>query len=126
MSTPLTAATTTDFVDRYVAVWHEPDPDRRRAAVEAIWSPDAIHLTETIEARGTDEITARVGRAYDKFVKDGEYTFRSRGDVHAHHDTITFHWEMVDTAGTLAGAGLDVFLLDPDGRARQHYQYPAE
>ena len=32
----------TDLADRYVAVWNEPDTDRRRAAVHALWSDDAV------------------------------------------------------------------------------------
>src|SRR4051812_34273607 len=103
-----------EFIDQYVALWHEPDPARRRAAVEQVWTSDADHLTQNLEAHGTDEITERVAKAYERFVSGGDYSFRPRGDAQSHHDTITFHWEMVDTAGVIAGAGLDVFLLAPD------------
>jgi hypothetical protein len=36
-------ATATDLqqlVDRYVALWNEPDPDVRRHAICALWAPD--------------------------------------------------------------------------------------
>src|SRR5205823_3680571 len=116
---------TEDLIARYVAMWHETDPDRRRAAVEELFTPDAEHFTATLEARGYDEITARVSGAYERFVAPGQYRFRSADDVQSHHDTVTFHWEMVDvTDGSVAGAGLDVFLLNGDGRIRTHYQYP--
>jgi hypothetical protein len=114
------------FIDRYVAVWHEPDPQARRSAVEALWTADAEHYTATIEARGHDQITARVAEAYERFVQPGTYRFRSAGDQTGHHRTAAFHWEMVATAdGELAGRGLDVFVFDDEGRVRLHFQYAA-
>ena len=29
-----------DLVQRYIAVWHEPDVVKRRTAIETIWTPD--------------------------------------------------------------------------------------
>jgi hypothetical protein len=30
------------LVDRYVAIWNEPDVERRRSAVAALWTEDAV------------------------------------------------------------------------------------
>jgi hypothetical protein len=114
------------FIDRYLAVWHEPDPDARRRSVQALWADDAEHYTATIEARGHAEIATRVAGAYERFVQPGTYRFRSAGDQTGHHRTAAFHWEMVATADEeLAGRGLDVFVFDDEGRVRSHYQYAA-
>jgi hypothetical protein len=32
--------TPTELVERYVALWNEPDPERRRATVRALWTED--------------------------------------------------------------------------------------
>ena len=36
-----TETTTTAIAARYLAVWSEPDPDARRAAIAGLWAPDA-------------------------------------------------------------------------------------
>lgn len=129
------------LTDRYVAVWNEPDPERRRAAVRELWSPDARHVLQppeeirrvaaglgfdrtVLEARGHDALEVRVARAYDEFVASGGYLFRSRGDADRLHDVVKFHWEMVSRAGgDVAGVGLEILLLGPDGRIAGDYQF---
>ncbi len=114
------------LIDRYLAVWHEPDPAARRLAVEELWAPDGLNATSTLMARGYDEIAARVTSAYERFVAIGEYRFRPRGAAAAHHDSVCFEWEMVGVAdGAVAGGGLDFFLLAADGRILGLYQYGA-
>src|SRR6185503_6994568 len=51
------------FVDRYVNIWNEPDPQRRRETVRELWQEDARHLARTIEAAGHDGIEIRVANA---------------------------------------------------------------
>lgn len=59
-----------ELVERYVAVWIEPDADRRRKAIAELWTEDGVQLlqppqeireaaaalgvTPTLEARGYD------------------------------------------------------------------------
>jgi hypothetical protein len=130
-----------DLVQRYVAVWTEPDPAKRRDAIEQLWTEDGAHVLQppveirdaaaalgfgdtTLEARGYDEIEARVARAYDDFVAPGEYIFRASGPAVRLRDVVKFDWEMVPVGGGAAvGGGVDVFVLD-DGRVRTDYQFP--
>jgi hypothetical protein len=49
-----------EFVDRYVAIWHEPDADLRRQGVAALWAPDGAHFIDSLSARGHDALAARV------------------------------------------------------------------
>jgi hypothetical protein len=35
-----------DLVDRYAAIWNEPDAKRRRSAVAALWTEDALHILQ--------------------------------------------------------------------------------
>ena len=39
-----------DFVDRYVALWNEPDAEVRRRTIEDLWAPDGTNFTPSIEA----------------------------------------------------------------------------
>ncbi|MGI5243582.1 hypothetical protein [Dactylosporangium sp. CA-139066] len=129
------------LVESYVAVWNEPDPQRRRAAVRELWAPDAVHVLQppeeirraaagigfdhpVLEARGHDALDVRVARAHDEFVAPGAYVFRARGDADRLRDVVKFRWEMVPRAGgPAAGTGLEVLLLAADGRIAADYQF---
>jgi hypothetical protein len=130
-----------ELADRYVAVWNESSPEARRAAVRELWAEDGVHilqppedavaiaarpgigLTATFQARGHDELTARVASAHEEFVASGQMTFRRSGDVSRLHDMVRLSWEAV-SGGEVVGGGSDVLLLDADGRIRADYQFP--
>jgi hypothetical protein len=130
-----------ELTDRYAAVWGEPDPQRRRAAIRDLWSPDAVHVLQppqeireaaarlgfdefVLEARGYDALESRVTRSYEEFIAPGTFEFRSRGDADRLGDVVKFHWEMVARAGgDVAGVGLEVLLLGADGRIVGDYQF---
>jgi len=117
----------TRFIERYMAMWHEPDPERRRAAVAGLWCDDAVNLTRRFVVRGHDEITARVQRSHDEWVAAKGHVFRPHAERPAdgHNDIVRFHWEMLPRAGgPLEARGLDFFELAPDGRIRRLVQFP--
>ncbi|WNV85955.1 hypothetical protein [Umezawaea sp. Da 62-37] len=128
------------LTDRYVAVWNEPDAALRRAAVHGLWTEHAVHVllppqdiretatglgfpSAAFEARGHTELEFRVTRAHEEFIAPGTFAFRSRHDADRIRDVVKFRWEMVSPEGERAGAGLEVLLLDPDGRIRADYQF---
>lgn len=128
-----------DLVDEYVGVWNEPDAERRRKAVAALWTDDALHLLQppqatrdaaaalavesVFQARGHAELEARVTRAYEEFVATGKYSFRSRQDATRLGDIVKFRWEMVSASGEVAGIGLEFLVLAADGKIRTDYQF---
>lgn len=112
-----------ELVERYIAVWHEPDATSRRTAIEALWTPDGAHYSPTLEARGYDELAARVLRSYSRWVADEGMHFRSAGDMREHHGAITFSWEMVSQSGEVESTGRDFIVLAADGRAQTVYQF---
>jgi hypothetical protein len=113
-----------ELVDRYVAVWNEPDADRRRECIAALWAEDGAHFTPSLEARGYRALEARVTGAYEKWVKAGGFVFRSARNVETHHAGVRFNWEMVPAAGGApAAVGFDFLVLADDGRIRLDYQF---
>ena len=111
------------LVDRYVAVWNEPDADRRRRGIAALWVEDGAHFTPSLEARGYEALEARVTSAHDRLVRSEGYVFSAK-NVAGHHDTVKFNWEMRPAGGgPVAALGFDFFVLAEDGRIRVDYQF---
>jgi hypothetical protein len=130
----------TELADQYVAVWNEPSEEARRTAVAELWTEDAVHLlqppeeavkaaaalsiTAVFQARGHEELLARVGRAYEEFVASGQMSFRRRGEAGRVHDAVRLGWEGVSTSdGTVVAHGTNFLVLDADGRVRLDYQF---
>jgi hypothetical protein len=132
-------STTNELVERYVGIWNESDPEKRREGIAGIWTEDAMHILEppqqvqeiagtlkveaTFQARGHAELEDRVGRAYEEFIADGENTFRAQGEGARIGDVVKFRWEMVTKSGDVAGVGLEFVRLAPDGRIQTDYQF---
>lgn len=115
---------TETLLDRYVAVWNEPDPAARRRAVTELWADDGVEYTESAEHRGHEAIQARITAAYDQFVATGEFAFVAVGEVVSHHDAVTFTTHMVPAKGGFpVWSGTVFVLLDQDGRIRRDYQF---
>ncbi len=112
------------FLDRYMAMWNEPDAAARRALVEQLWSPDAINATPNMIVVGHDEIVARVTRSYDLFVGTGEHHFELHVPSVAHHGAVRVSWRMVTADGTVAALGHEFLVLADDGRIRSDHQFP--
>ena len=130
-----------DLSSRYVAAWNEPDPARRRQAIQELWAEDGIHVLQppaefrqaaaglgftsaALEARGHGELEVRVTRAYQDFVAPGEFTFRPRDNADALRNVVKFRWEMVPCGGgEAAAAGLEILILGADGRIEADYQF---
>ena len=129
-----------DLVNRYVAVWNEPDPDRRRAGISELWARDGgqileppqevreaadrMRMTSSFRVRGHAELEERVTRAYEEFIAPGEFVFRPRDGGTRVDDVVTFRWELVrQPDGEVMAVGLEFLLLDGDGRIRDDYQF---
>jgi hypothetical protein len=130
-----------ELADRYRALWNEPDGDRRRRTIAELWTQDGRHfvqppqeiraiaaqpgigLTAILEARGHEEIEARVASAYDHWVASEGLSFRRRDDAEQLGDVLKFHWEARDKDGELFAVGLHVLVLAADGRIERDYTF---
>ena len=131
------------LVDRYVALWNEPDPDFRRQAIRELWPPDGAQVLvdppeevrdaaarlafpmPTLEVHGYDALEARVTRAHEMFIAPGEYVFELGGSPSCLLDNfVSLSWTLASRAdGEKAGGGLNVLALGGDGRIRIDYQF---
>ena len=130
-----------ELADRYVALWNEADPDRRRRMIAGLWTEDGTHIlqppeeirevaarpgigmTAVLEARGYAEIEARAATAYEEWVGSQELSFRRRADAERLHDVVKFHWEAVAQDGETFAVGLSFLVLAEDGRVRRDYTF---
>ena len=130
-----------ELADRYVALWNEADPSRRRRMIAGLWTEDGTHIlqppeeirevaarpgigmTAVLEARGYAEIEARAATAYEEWVGSQELSFRRRADAERLHDVVKFYWEAVANDGEAFAVGLSFLVLAEDGRVRRDYTF---
>jgi hypothetical protein len=130
-----------ELADRYLALWNEPDADRRRRMIAELWKEDGRHivqppqeirgiaaqpgigLTAILEARGHEEIEARAASAYEHWVGSEGVSFRRRDDAERLGDVLKFHWEGLDRDGELFAVGLNFLVLAADGRIERDYTF---
>lgn len=129
------------LADRYMALWNEPDADRRRRMIAELWTEDGsqilqppqemreiaasagLGLAAALEARGHAELEARVATSYEHWVGSEGLSFRGRDDAERLGDVVKFHWEAVADDGSTAAAGLNVLVLAADGRVQRNYTF---
>ncbi|MER6071547.1 nuclear transport factor 2 family protein [Streptomyces sp. NPDC001817] len=113
------------IVQRYVAVWSEPDAAARKRAVAELWAPDGVEFVEGAQFRGHDGLVDRVAEAYGLFVGSGEYHVTHDRHVTVHDDiavlTVQLRYAKGPREGEVAWAARAFLVLDDDGRIRQDY-----
>jgi hypothetical protein len=122
-TTETTEVAADQIADRYLAVWSEPDPAARRAAVAALWAPDGVEFVDGgVQHREHAGLDARVREAYEAFIATGEYALTSPGDVTRHDDIVTFTAQLTTPGGEVAWAARVFLLIRPDGLIAEDYQ----
>ena len=130
-----------ELAERYLALWNEPDADRRRRTIAELWTEDGRHILQppqeiraiaaqpgialaaTLEARGHEEIEARAASAFAHWVGAEGLRFRGRDDVERLGDVVKFHWEAVAKDGEVIAVGLCVLILAAHGRIERDYTF---
>lgn len=103
----------TTTVDRYLAMWNEPDPARRASLIELAWAPDGRYVDPVLEAEGHAELNEMVSSVHAQLPG---HRFHRVGGIDAHHTYVRFAWELRGPDGAPAVAGIDVGSLAGDGR----------
>lgn len=99
-------------VDRYFEAWNEPDPAKRTALVGVAWATEARSVDPLADVTGRGAICDMIGAVHEQF--PGLSVQRST-DVDSHHDQVRFGWEILDAAGNIVVAGIDIARLDERG-----------
>lgn len=119
----MTALSFQELIPRYVDAWNDPDSTRRRASLASLYATDGSIVMRTGVFTGIDKIIGHITEVFNQFIAPGRYRFATGGAV-AHHDCVLFRWELRDAAsGELADAGMNLFLLSPEGRIAGDYQF---
>jgi len=114
----------TRIVERYMAIWNEPDEDARRALIAELWSFNGAHFTSSDEARGHDAIAEKIAQTFDRFIAPGRFRLQALSATDAHHQAIKFYWALMPADGGMARwVGSDFLMLDEEGRIRADYQF---
>lgn len=131
------------LIDRYIAQWNEPDPERRRRLIRQVWATDGVQVVVNppleirriaahhsiafppLEVCGHDAFDARVTRAYELYVAPGQYVFELEGEpVRQAGAAVSFTWVMRGrTDRGVAASGFDVLTFAEDGRVRTDHQF---
>lgn len=98
----------TDLVDRYIAMWNETDPARRRDLVAEVWTENGSYLDPMLEGEGRSGIEAMVEAVQARFPG---HRFRRVGAVDAHHGRVRFAWELAPENGAPIVRGTDFAVL---------------
>lgn len=118
-TTDTTDAATTSaaaVADRYIALWNETDPARRRALVAAAWTGDASYADPLMQGEGHDGIAALIGAVHERF-PGHRFTLSGRPD--GHNGRVRFSWTLAADGGAPPVArGTDFAVLAEDGRLR--------
>jgi hypothetical protein len=130
-----------ELAETYVALWNEPDADRRRRMIATLWTEDARHIlqppqeiraiaaqpgiamTAILKAQGYEEIEARAASVYEHWVSSEGLSFRRRDDADRLADVVKLHWEAVAKDGTVFAVGLSFLVLAADGRIERDYTF---
>ncbi len=100
-------------IDAYFDSWNRTEPAERTAAIERAFAPDAHMADPLVDVTGHDELAAVFAQFHATYPG---HSFRQVGGVDGHHGLVRWGWEMVDPAGSVALAGIDIGVVADDGR----------
>ena len=112
-----------DVVERYIALWNEPDADARSRAVAQLFTQEGTYTDPLAAAEGYEAIEAVITGAREQFPG---HVFKLIGDIDAHHDIVRFGWELVPEGGgdeESVVVGFDVAVVAGDGCLRNVYGF---
>lgn len=103
----------TTIAERHLAVWNEPDAERRRALIQQTWAEDASYIDPLAQGAGHSGIDTMIAAFQAQFPG---YRFRPAGAIESHHSYARFSWEMAADGQAPIAGGTDFAVLAADGR----------
>jgi hypothetical protein len=102
------------IANRYIALWNETDPARRRALLAQGWTENAAYVDPLAKGEGHEEISALIGAVQQRF-PGFFFTLASCADGYA--DRLRFSWALGPVSEADMIKGTD-FAVVEDGRLR--------
>ena len=99
--------------DRYIALWNETDPERRRALIAEAWTGDAKYVDPVMQGEGHDQIDALIAAVHGRFPG---HRFVLSGEPDGHNGRIRFSWTLGVGGASTVARGTDFAVLAEDGR----------
>lgn len=111
-----TATTATDLettIDTHLEAYGETDATRRAALIRQVWAADGHLIDPPLDGKGHDGIDGMFAAVQGQFA--GHFVRRSTG-IDTHHSLARYGWELVAADGSIALVGMDVAVIDDDGK----------
>jgi hypothetical protein len=99
------------IANRYISVWNETNPDRRRALLERVWTEDGTYCDPLMRGAGYAEIDGLIGAVHTRF-PGFRFALEGRPDGHANH--IRFSWALGPQGEPAIIKGTDFAVLEGD------------
>lgn len=116
--------TQSEFAQKYLQTWTEPDAARRRQIIESVWSPEGKMVVSSIGATltGVEEIAAHIGRVYGEAIEKNGLTL-AYGQQIDNDDATLLASLMTAPDGTVVGNGADVVFRNEAGQVTAVYMF---
>ncbi len=103
-------------VVRYIAVWNERDPAKRRDLVAKTWVEDGTYIDRVRNGTGHDGIDQMLQTAQEHYPG---YRLSLASGIETHHGYVRFSWAAGGTAeAPLYINGTDIAVVTDDGRLK--------
>ena len=102
----------TELIDRYCAVWNEPDTLRRADLLASVWAAEATYTDPSVHAATAEQLLAHIAAVRAR--RPGASVLRTSG-VDVHHGVARFAWHVLLGDATALPEGIDIAFLSPDG-----------
>jgi hypothetical protein len=100
---------------RYIALWNESDPQRRRALLLQAWTEDASYVDPMMQGTGHEQIDSLIAAVHERFPG---HRFALAGEPDGHGERARFSWTLGADDAPPVARGTDFAVLAEDGRLR--------
>ena len=105
---------TTTIARRYIALWNERTPSRRREILSTDWTADATYVDPLMNGTGHDGVDALIAGVQQKFP---DFKFTLIGEPNGYGDHLRFSWGLGPDGADSPIKGTDFAVLK-EGRIR--------
>jgi hypothetical protein len=100
---------------RYIELWNERAPNRRREMLAANWTSDAKYVDPLMAGDGHDGVDALISGVQQKFP---DFRFTLIGEPNGFGEHVRFSWGLGPDGTDSPIKGTDFAVLSKDGRIR--------